>query len=308
MIAGLVGPTCVGKTNVSIALAKALSAEIVSVDSRQIYRELSIGTAKPTDEQLAAVPHHFIGERSIAEPVTAAEFASEARFRITQIQSRGKHALLVGGSTLYLHALLFGLNDMPPSDRQVRERLQARLKSVGLSSLTADLAEKDPISYQRIDRDNPRRVLRALEVFEISGRPLSAFLTGQADDCLDARIVVLNRARADLYSRIDRRTSEMIDEGLVEEVKVLLDAGFGPDLQALQTIGYREVIQCLAGEVDEVSMAELIRRNTRRYAKRQLTWFRRYEGFHWIEIGQTETAENTSLRVLGTISEGTSPK
>ncbi|HUF09462.1 MAG TPA: tRNA (adenosine(37)-N6)-dimethylallyltransferase MiaA [Rhodothermales bacterium] len=304
MIAGLVGPTCVGKTNVSIALAKALSAEIVSVDSRQIYRELSIGTAKPSDDQLAAVPHHFIGERSIGEPVTAAEFASEARLRSAQIQSRGKHALLVGGSTLYLHALLFGLNDMPPSDRQVRERLQDRLKSVGLASLTADLAEKDPISYQRIDLDNPRRVLRALEVFEISGRPLSAFQTAQAHDYVQARIVVLNRARADLYSRIDRRASEMIEQGLVEEVKGILDTGLGSDLQALQTIGYREVIQCLAGEVEEDAMADLIRRNTRRYAKRQLTWFRRYEGFHWIEIGQAEGVESATSKVLSVIAPG----
>ena len=302
MIIGLIGPTCVGKTSVSIALASVLSAEIVSVDSRQIYRETSIGTAKPSDAELAAVPHHFISERSIREPVTAAEFASDARLRIAQIQSRGKHALLVGGSTLYLHALLFGLNDMPPSDRQIRERLQARLKSVGLASLTADLAKKDPVSYQRIDRDNPRRVLRALEVFEITGRPLSAFHTGPTDDSLHAEIIVLNRARTDLYSRINLRTSKMIDEGLVEEVQVLLDAGISPDLQAMHTIGYREAIQCLAGKVDKESMAELIRRNTRRYAKRQLTWFRRYEGFKWIEIGQAESVESTTSRVLSLIA------
>ncbi|HLE57978.1 MAG TPA: tRNA (adenosine(37)-N6)-dimethylallyltransferase MiaA, partial [Rhodothermia bacterium] len=190
------------------------------------------------------------------------------------------------------------LNDMPPSDREIRERLQERLESVGLAALTDDLAEKDPISYQRIDRDNPRRILRALEVFEITGKPLSAFYIGPTDDSLDAKIFVLNRARTDLYSRINRRTSEMIDSGLVEEVKVLLDTGFSPDMQAIQTIGYREAIQYLAGKVDRESMVEEIRRNTRRYAKRQLTWFRRYEEFCWIEIGQAESVESTTSRVL----------
>jgi tRNA dimethylallyltransferase len=310
MIVGLVGPTAVGKTSVSISLATALDAEIVSVDSRQIYREISIGTAKPTAEELATVPHHFIDERSIADPITAAEYAELARSRIGEIEKRGNRTLLVGGSTLYLHALLFGMDDVPPGDPEVRKVLQARLEQEGLAVLTEELSWIDPATHTRIDLANPRRVLRALEVFHSTGRPLSDFQTAPDESppaLLPAKIFVLSRERSDLYRRINGRTETMIQDGLIDEIKVILEKGFDPLLQALQTIGYKEAIQFLAATIDFDRMVELIQRNTRRYAKRQLTWFRRYEGFEWIDVGEAESAQSVAARILDMISEDASP-
>lgn len=300
---GIVGPTCVGKTAASIVLAKELSAEIVSVDSRQIYREIAIGTAKPGDEELGAVPHHFIDERSIANPITAVEYAETARDRITEIRQRGNPVLLVGGSTLYLHALLFGMDDVPPTDPDVRSALWAQLDQEGLAALSEELRRVDPTTHARIDLANPRRVLRALEVYHTSGRPLSTFQSGQrSDPRFPARLFVMNRKREDLYARINERVESMIEQGLVDELKVILEAGFDPHLQALQTIGYREAIQFLAGTVDMDRMIALIQRNTRRYAKRQLTWFRRYEGFEWVPVDTDDDARSICHRLAAMIT------
>lgn len=298
MIVGVVGPTCVGKTSVSIALAQALSAEIVSVDSRQIYRETTIGTAKPTPDELAAITHHFIDERSLIDPMTAAQFAKDARARIDDIQSHGKALLLVGGSTLYLHALLFGLDDVPASDPDVRKRLKARLATEGLLRLVEELFEKDPVTHGRTDLANSRRVLRALEVAETTGMTLSSFHTGPAVSPIAAKTIVLDRERTDLYRRIDARVDAMIDAGLVDEVKGILDLGLSSDLQAMQTIGYREVCDFLSGATDHPTMVALIKRNTRRYAKRQLTWFRRYEGFGWLEVAEDESIDSICSRII----------
>lgn len=301
MITALVGPTCVGKTSVSIALAKAIGAEIVSVDSRQIYKEIAIGTAKPSNEQLVAVPHHFISEHSISDPVTAVQFADLARARIKEIESRASKALLVGGSTLYLHALLFGMDDVPETDPAVRRRLLARLGTEGLPSLAAELAQRDPITYERIDRANPRRVLRALEVLGTTGRPISSYQTGTPTALSGARVLVLDRAREDLHQRIDARVDAMIATGLIAEVKRLLETGLKPQLEAVQTIGYAEVMEFLEGRTNEPSMIEAIKRNTRRYAKRQLTWFRRYEVFRWVQVYERDDFRTVADRVLNII-------
>jgi len=302
-VIGLFGATCVGKTAVSISLANELGAEIVSVDSRQIYREITIGTAKPTAAQLAAIPHHFVNERSIVEPITAAEFAGAARQRIEKIHRSGKKALLVGGSTLYAHALLFRMDDVPPIDREVRTALQARLEVEGLPALVEELDRIDPDTHAAIDLANPRRVLRALEVYYSSGRPLSDFqLKAESARPLSAEVLVLDRDRDDLYRRIDARVESMVADGLVSELKVLLKAGYDPRLQALQTIGYREAIQFLASAVDHDTMIRLIQRNTRRYAKRQLTWLRRYGGFEWAHVEEDESVPETCSRLLATIA------
>ena len=290
-IEAILGPTCVGKTSLSYERAAMLDAEIISVDSRQIYREITIGTAKPTARELEMVKHHFIDERSLNEPISAAEFAREAYQRIAEIRSRGKRVLLVGGSTLYAHALLFGLDEVPPSNPDVREALADRLVSDGLASLVEELCRVDVASAERIDKKNPRRVLRALEVFHTTGRPISEYQKGwsKAEQAVEFRIgdddvsvFVIDRPRDHLYRRIEARVDAMYDAGLVDETKGVLEAGFSPTLQALQTIGYRETIRYVASEMSFDRMKELVKRNTRRYAKRQGAWLRRYVGFQRI--------------------------
>jgi tRNA dimethylallyltransferase len=291
-VIAVIGPTAVGKTQFSIELALEVDAEIISADSRQIYHETTIGTAKPTPEELAAVPHHFVNERSISESFTAAEFAREAAKRIDDIRSRGRRVLVVGGSTLYIHALLFGLDDIPPTDPDVRKTLNARLDSDGLAALQAELEVVDPKTASGIDVSNPRRVLRALEVFHSTGKPFSHFrnvrppTSGLRRPMSD--VLILTRPREVLYDRINARVDEMYKNGLVEEVDAILKAGHSPSLQALQTIGYRETIGFLEGEFDHARMVELVKRNTRRYAKRQLTWFRRYPEAEWIDLNSMQ--------------------
>jgi tRNA dimethylallyltransferase len=285
-IEALIGPTCVGKTSWSLDRAESVGAEIISADSRQIYREMSIGTAKPTNDELGRVPHHFISERSLSEPITAAEFALEAADRIEQILSREKNVLIVGGATLYIHALLFGLDDIPPTDPVVREKLSNRLESDGIDSLVAELSHIDPTTAERIDLKNPRRILRALEVFHTTGKPISTFTTQTTSDLrpptFEAKVFVLDRPREELYARINDRVDSMFEAGLAEEVASIRAAGYPPTLQALQTIGYKETFEYLDGRLSLEETAELVKRNTRRYAKRQRTWFRRYDGIEWI--------------------------
>jgi len=297
-IIGLFGPTCVGKTAVSISLAGELDAEIISVDSRQIYREITVGAAKPSAAELAAVPHYFINERSVTDPITAGQFAQEASRRVAEITSRGRSVLFVGGSTLYLHALLFGLDDVPQTDPEVRARLRKQLEIAGLPSLVLELARVDPETHSQIDLSNPRRVLRALEVFETTGKPISFFQSSTRTPVIDARIVVMNRERQDLYRRINARVETMMTEGLVDEVNGLLEKGYSSALQALQTIGYREVAEFLSGGTDRSIMVEAVKRNTRRYAKRQLTWFRRYPAFEWIEVREDDAPSIVTTKLL----------
>ncbi|MFV1980698.1 MAG: tRNA (adenosine(37)-N6)-dimethylallyltransferase MiaA [Rhodothermia bacterium] len=292
-IEAILGPTCVGKTSLSLSRAESIDAEIISADSRQIYREMSIGTAKPTADELARVPHHFINDRSLNEPITAAEFAREAKDRIDRILARGKRVLIVGGSTLYIHALLFGLDDVPATDPAVRRQLSSRLESEGFEPLQVELERVDPVSVRRIDMKNPRRVLRALEVYHTTGRPISDFLKHDLSDdrsgtidhrpsTIDHPVFVLYRPRDELYARINSRVDAMYEAGLIEEVEAIKEAGLSPALQALQTIGYRETFEYLDGSVSYDKMVGLVKRNTRRYAKRQLTWFSRYRSFDWV--------------------------
>ena len=294
-IIAVIGPTAVGKTSVSIDLALRANAEIVSIDSRQIYKELNIGTAKPTATEQKTVPHHLVDERSISKPVTAAEYAGLAMSLIDDIRRRNTKIILVGGSTLYLHAILFGVDDVPPTDERVREELSDWLNAEGLEPLVAELKQVDPEAADRIDLSNPRRVLRALEVYRSTGNAISSFwTTGETSwheaPVADIGVFVLNRPRDILYDRIERRVDRMYEAGLVAEVEAILEAGHSSELQAMQTIGYKETIAYLRGEYAYDRMVELVKRNTRRYAKRQLTWFRRYAGFQWIELGTSATS------------------
>ncbi len=284
----ITGPTAVGKTEMSLEVAERLDAEIVSVDSRQVYEELTIGTAKPSPETLDRVPHHFIGERSVQAPFSAGAYAEAANERIRAILDRGNRPLVVGGATLYLHALQYGLADIPDVDDEVRADLEERLDQDGKEALYEELQEVDPKQAAEMDPTKTQRVIRALEVYHGTGKTLSHYYEHQPEPPFDYVTVVLNRDREHLYDRINRRVDQMLEDGLLDEVRAVMGMdGVQLDEPPLSTIGYREPIQYLRGEIDYDEMVRLVKRNTRRYAKRQLTWFRRYDEYQWRRAPET---------------------
>jgi len=288
----ITGPTAVGKTTLSLEVAERLDAEIVSVDSRQVYEELTIGTAKPSPEARDRVPHHFIGERTLHEPLSAGEYADLANERIRRILDRGRCPLIVGGATLYLHALQYGLADIPDVDDAVRARLEVRLEEEGKEALYEELQEVDPKQAAEMDPTKTQRVIRALEVYHGTGKPLSYYYENQPEPPFEYVTVVLNRDRKRLYDRINRRVEQMLDDGLLDEVRAVMEIdGVQLDEPPLSTIGYREPIQYLRGEIDYDEMVRLVKRNSRRYAKRQLTWFRRYDEYQWRDAAETDVDE-----------------
>ena len=285
----IVGPTAVGKTALSLALADALDAEIISADSRQVYQELTIGTAKPTPEEQRQAPHHFINERSISDTsYSAGEFANDANERIRQIHQRGKCPLIVGGSTLYIHALQYGLADIPDVDQSVRTRIEQRLNDEGADALYDELKQVDPKQAAGMDPTKTQRLVRALEVYHGTGKPLSDYYENQPEPPFSYRTIVLRRERSSLYQRIEERVDRMLNSGLLDEVRGLLDRDIDPNRQPLRTIGYREPIDYLKGEIGYDEMVRLVKRNSRRYAKRQLTWFRRYDEYEWIDLEEVD--------------------
>ena len=288
----ITGPTAVGKTELSLDVAEALNAEIVSVDSRQVYEELTIGTAKPSPTAQDQVPHHFIGERTLHSPLTAGDYADEANERIRDILDRGRRPIIVGGATLYLHALQYGLADIPDVDDAVRERLEQRLETEGKEALYEELQEVDPTQAEKADPTKTQRVIRALEVYHGTGKPLTYYYENQPEPPFSYTTVVLNRDRQKLYDRINRRVDRMLEAGLLDEVRDVMEIdGVQLDEPPLSTIGYREPIQHLRGEIDYDEMVRLVKRNTRRYAKRQLTWFRRYDEYTWMEAPDTSSSD-----------------
>jgi tRNA dimethylallyltransferase len=298
----ITGPTAVGKTDFSLEIAEEMDAEIVSADSRQVYEELTIGTAAPGQEALSRVPHHFIQERTLHEPLSAGTYAEEANERIRDILDRGKRPLIVGGATLYLHALQYGLADIPDVDDEVREHLETRLQREGKEALFEELKEVDPQQANQTDPTKTHRVIRALEVYHGTGKPLSYYHENQPAPPFEYFTVVLNRDRERLYDRINRRVDRMLEEGLLEEVQTVMDIeGVQLDEPPLSTIGYREPIQHLRGEIGYDDMVRQVKRNTRQYAKRQLTWFRRYDEYHWVDA--SETTPEDVLRRFESISQ-----
>ena len=292
----IAGPTAVGKTGVSLDVAESIGAEIISCDSRQIYRQLGIGTAKPTPADLATVKHHLIDELDLTEPYSAGIFARMAEVCISDILNEGHLPLIVGGSTLYLQALVHGLATIPAIDPAVRERLNKRLIEDGSEILYKELLTTDPEFARTLDKTKTQRVIRGLEVFEGTGKRLSSFHANQASPRFEFELFVLTRERTTLYERINQRVDQMIDEGLIDEVSGILDRGASKYMAALLSIGYQEVVRFLDGELDRNEMIELIKRNSRRYAKRQLTWFRKYEQATWIDLDREE--EKTIIEVL----------
>ncbi|MBN1918683.1 MAG: tRNA (adenosine(37)-N6)-dimethylallyltransferase MiaA [Verrucomicrobia bacterium] len=279
----LVGPTGVGKTATALALAERLPIEIVSADSMQVYRELDILSAKPTADDRARVPHHLIDILDVTEPFSAAEFRRLAEAAIVSIERRGKRALVVGGTGLYIRALADGLFDGPDASRDVRQRLLDEAEAKGTDHLHARLTEVDPAAAGKIARHDLRRIVRALEVYETTGRPISAQQTEWAEPkaCL---MLGLRLPRATLYARINARVDAMFEAGAVEEVERLVAAGIQQGSTAMQAIGVREITAYLRGDTTLDEAKRRIKTQTRRYAKRQLTWFRKDPRIVWYDV------------------------
>lgn len=280
----ITGPTGVGKTDLSLQVARDLEAEIVSADSRQVYRALSVGTAKPSFEERTTVPHHFVHEIRLEDPFSAGRFARLANERIRSIRARGRTALVVGGSTLYLHALQHGLAEIPEIDPDLRESLNARLVDEGPQRLYDELEAVDPAYACTLDPTKTQRLVRGLEVYHGTGRPLSHFHDQTPEPPFRYHTVVLQRPRPQLYDRINRRVDAMLRRGLLHEVRRLVRRGAPLDAAPLRTIGYREPLRYLREEIDYEEMVRLIKRDSRRYAKRQLTWFRRYDTYRFFDL------------------------
>jgi tRNA dimethylallyltransferase len=281
----ILGPTGVGKSQVSLKLADILNGEIVSFDSRQIYRYMDVGTAKPTKEERERIPHHFVDIISPDERFTAADYGRQARQVVRQIVKRDRQPIAVGGSGLYLRALTEGFFRGPKADERIRRRLMREAQEFGEPHLFRRLKTVDPEAAERIHSNDLVRMVRALEVYELTGKPIS-LLQRQGDyesfPMWFVRIG-LNMERDELYHRIERRVGEMISAGLVEEVKMLKERGFSPKLRALKTVGYQELFAYLDGEVDLHTAIENIKLNTRHYAKRQLTWFKHDKEVVWFD-------------------------
>jgi len=279
----ILGPTAVGKTDYSIETALRYDSPIISCDSRQIYKEMTIGTAVPSAEQLSAVQHYFIHSHTVTELYTAGRYELEALDLINRLFDEGHETLVMaGGSGFYVDALVNGLDDFPSADLQLRSELMARLHEEGVESLRQELRMLDPESYATIDIANGQRVVRALEVCLMTGKPFSSFKTSsrKARD-FEIEKIGLTRPRDVLYDRINRRVLRMVNDGLVDEVRSLTQYR---DLAALQTVGYKEIFDYLDGEYDLDRAVELIQRNTRRYAKRQLSYWGRDKDIRWLEL------------------------
>lgn len=299
-IHAIVGPTAVGKTVLGIKLAQILDGEIISADSRQIYKELSIGSAKPTTQELALVPHHFIDELRLGEYYSAGLFAEQATARIGEILERHRIPIIVGGSTLYLHALIHGLSPLIPSDMEVRTSIENRLADLGKDALFEELCRIDPDSANTMDPTKTTRVMRALEVFEITGTPLSRFHDVHKTPPYSFCVTVLTLDRSLLYRRIEQRVDAMLAAGLIEEVQNIREMQLDRTLPALKSIGYKESLAYLDGLYTWPDMVEILKRNSRRYAKRQITWFRRYESYQRIS---TDTPDDVLIKMLCHLSE-----
>jgi tRNA dimethylallyltransferase len=281
----IVGPTAIGKTALSIKIAQHFDTEIISADSRQFFREMHIGTAKPSAEELAAVPHHFIDSHSVDTLFSTGDFEYEALQRIEGLFAKHNQLVMVGGSGLYIDAICKGLDVLPEIDLKIREELNQMLASEGIAYIQDRLREADPDYYNKVDQSNPQRMIRGLEVFLSTGIRLSSILTNSIKK-RPFRIlkIGLNTERPVLYDRINLRVDQMIEQGLVDEAKQLLSFR---KYNALNTVGYSELFDYFDGKITLHQAIELIKQNTRRFAKRQLTWFRKDPEIIWFEPNQT---------------------
>jgi len=283
----IVGPTAVGKTAMAISLAQYFKTEIISADSRQFYREMTIGTAKPDLEELDSAPHHFINSHSITQDYSAGDFEREALHKLDDLFRQHDVVVMVGGSGLFVRALCEGLDDLPKAGDEVRERLNNEMAQLGLEQMKERLKTIDPAYYQIADMDNPQRVVRALEVFEATGKPMSFYhKKNLSKRPFDILTIGLNMERPQLYERINLRVERMMELGLLEEVKSLFPFRNKP---ALLTVGYAELFDYLDGNISLEEAVERIKQNSRRYAKRQITWFKKYGNTSWFQPDETGT-------------------
>ncbi|MBD1363878.1 tRNA (adenosine(37)-N6)-dimethylallyltransferase MiaA [Mucilaginibacter sp. ZT4R22] len=292
----IAGPTASGKTAAAIQLAQHFNTAVVSADSRQFFREMSIGTAKPTDEELAAAPHYLINSHSITESFSVGDFERECLVLLEELFQKHQVVILAGGSGLYIKAICEGFDELPTADPAIRERLNAELAENGLPALQERLKLVDPVYYNEVDINNPQRVIRAIEVYESSGQPFSSYRTAKTNKrTFNIVKLGLNMPRETLYNRINQRVDMMVADGLVEEVKALLPHR---QLNALNTVGYSEIFGYFDGNTDLPTAIALIKQNTRRFAKRQMTWFRKDEGIVWVDALSDDLLDEM-LKVIG---------
>lgn len=289
----LIGPTAVGKTTLSLELAELIDAEIISADSRQCYKYMNIGTATPSEKELNRVRHYNI---SIIDPSvkdSAADFYDRSKAWEKEIVRKGKNIIYAGGSTLHQQCIIKPLDDIPDADEQHIAELEQRIDSEGIESLYRQLKEVDPEYAESMDGMNPQRIVRALDVWMQTGKPFTSFHSDDEDFRLPPQTLVfgLRRERKQLYRRINRRVEEMFQQGFLDEVRSILDRGYSLDDPGLNTVGYKEAIGYLNGKLSEKAMVEDMKTKTRRYAKRQITWFKRWDFVEWINVDQYDAGQ-----------------
>lgn len=310
----ILGTTASGKGRLAFELAKSTEAEIISIDSMKVYRRMDIGTAKPSIQDRKQVRYHLVDIIEPSDSYSVGTFHEDVLQAIKEITGRGKKIIAVGGTALYIKALLYGLFEGPGSDEQVRAQLQERLKAEGPAELHRELSAIDPVAAERINPNDSKRIIRALEVFTITGKPISSFQKQwQTHDTQsttklpnhDWTIIGLNRQRVDTSNRINQRIKKMILAGLINEVKSLLDEEQPLSKQAQCAIGYAEIIQYLKGRTDLKNATELMKKNTRRLAKGQRTWFKTFRNVHWLDVGPEESGEEILHRTQQLLSDVT---
>jgi len=293
----IMGPTAVGKSNFAIKLAKIIDGEIISVDSMQIYKCMDIGTSKVSPEARKEIPYHMLDIVDPDEDFDVKQFRDEVIKIIDEIVSRGKYPILEGGTGFYFEALKYGIFEGPSKNKKIRESL-LRIEKESKGSLRKILSKVDPVAFEKFDANDITRIVRAIEVYTLTGRPISELWKERSEDerftCF-----VLYMERNDLYRKINERVEKMFEHGFVEEVQKLLKMGYSKDLKAMRSIGYKEVVQYLEGEISLSECVEKVKLATRHYAKRQLTWFRRYEDAIWINLSNGEELSlNKVLKII----------
>lgn len=306
----IAGPTAVGKSEIALLLAEKLGGEIISADSMQVYRGLDLGTAKPSPAERARVPHHLIDICDLTEAYDAAQFIRRAQSAVTEISARGHVPIFCGGTGLYFKAFLSGLGEAPATNPELR----AELEAASFEALLNELHERDPAAYEQIDKQNPRRVIRAVEVIRLTGKPFSAQRARWGETLGEPqnessgsrgrsplRMYCFTRSSPDLHARINARVDAMFTRGLIEETRALLSHGLAENKTAMQAIGYRQVVEYLRDGRSLTETIELVKSRTRQFAKRQLTWFRRHGNMEWIELKPDESPEKCARKICETI-------
>ncbi len=303
----IAGPTAVGKSEIALHVAENIGGEIISTDSMQVYRGLNVGTAKPSPADRARVPHHLIDICDLQEAFDAAQFVRRAGQAVAEIQSRQKIPIFCGGTGLYFKAFLSGLGEAPPASPELR----AALETLPFEALLRELRERDPAAYGKIDKQNPRRVIRAVEVIRLSGKKFSeqrAEWKSGAGSPMTGVFFCLTRQPAELHNRINSRVDAMFRGGLVDETRALLDHGLEQNQTAMQAIGYRQVVEHLRGGRNLAETIEQVKIRTRQFAKRQLTWFRRHGNCRWMELKPDETVDRCAEKIRVQAGEDRQPR